>query len=91
MNKNIDISCEKVAFDGDIAELENVEYGSIIEAIVNEIGLTGLLNHATNATNNNDNLSKIVEFIEDQYEMEDAINELDGERLGEIKDYLNSE
>lgn len=91
MNENIDVKCEKVTFDGNTAELENVEYSSIIKTIVNEIGMIQLLNYATDAINDNDNLSDIVEFIDDQYDMEGAINELDGERLEEIKDYLNAE
>lgn len=86
MNQNINVSCKKISFDGDIAELEDIDAKALIISLVEEIGIDKLMDYATDAPSSN--LSDIVEFIEDQYDMESAVDCLDRERQIEVRESI---
>ncbi len=86
MDTNLDIKCKKVTFDGETAELEKVDIKSLIKNIIEDIGISKFMEYATEEGCGD--LSEIVEYIDDQYDMESAFDCLDKERQEEIREYI---
>lgn len=88
--EDLSVKCRKMSFSNGIMELEDVEIKALIISLVDKIGLTDLLCHATDSQEGN-HLDDIVEFTDDNYSMESAVDCLDDERQEEIKQHLNTE
>jgi len=86
MTENIDIECKRISFDGKTAELESVDPKELIIQMVSLIGIDKLLDYATD--DKSVDLSDIVNFIDDQYDMESAIDCLDRERQIEVRESI---
>ena len=86
--EDLSVKCDNFSFNKGIIELEDIEVKALLLSIVDKIGTIDTLNYITDSEEND--LSEIVEFIDDNYGMENAVDCLDDERTQEIKDHLNA-
>lgn len=85
--EDLSVECSKFSVDGKTVELEDIDIKALLISIVDKIGFVDTLNYVTDS--NDADLTELIEFVDNNYGMEEALCELSEERQKDIMEYLS--